>query len=67
MRGKTGKGSKLLSVKRKPGSKDKHSYEPKPKKTATTDDARDSDKKDKKDKKNKKFKKSSASKRLKGT
>jgi len=53
----------LLSVKRKSGTKDKHSYEPKPKKIAEIE-APSSEKKDKKDKK---FKKSSASKRLKGT
>ena len=56
----------MLSVKRKPGTKDKHSYEPKPKKIAESE-APSSEKKDKKDKKDKKFKKSSASKRLKGT
>jgi len=57
------KGSKLLSVKRKHGSKDKHAFEPKPEKPKDPE----KEKKEKKEKKDKKYKKGSASKRLKGT
>ncbi len=61
LHGASGRSNKLLSVKRKAGSKDKHAFEPKSNKAEETPDA------DKKDKKDKKFKKSSASKRMKGT
>ena len=63
LHGASGRSNKLLSVKRKAGSKDKHAFEPKSNKAEETPDA---DKK-KKEKKDKKFKKSSASKRTKGT
>ena len=62
LHGASGRSNKLLSVKRKAGSKDKHAFEPKSNKAEETPDA---DKK--KDKKDKKDKKSSASKRMKGT
>ena len=64
LHGASGRSNKLLSVKRKAGSKDKHAFEPKSNKAEETPDA---DKKKKKEKKDKKFKKSSASKRTKGT
>ena len=63
LHGASGRSNKLLSVKRKAGSKDKHAFEPKSNKAEETPDA---DKKNK-DKKDKKDKKSSAAKRMKGT
>ena len=61
LHGASDRSNKLLSVKRKAGSKDKHAFEPKSNKAEETPDV------DKKKKKDKKFKKSSASKRMKGT
>ena len=65
LHGASGRSNKVLSVKRKAGSKDKHAYEPKPKKVV--EETPDADKRTKKEKRDKKFKKSSASKRMKGT
>jgi len=64
---KSGHGSKLLSVKRKAGTKNKHSFEPKERKIETPEEREMREKKEKKEKRDKKYKKGSASKRLKGT
>ena len=64
LQGSSGRSNKLLSVKRKAGSKDKHAWESKDKKDKKASNEPSSDKKKNKDKKHKK---SSAHKRLKGT
>ena len=66
MKGAANRSNKLLSVKRKAGSKDKHVFTPSKPNTNKSSEIKDN-KSEKKHKKDKKFKKASSSKRLKGT